>query len=33
LDAAREIFNNHLVGVRGILEAINLERPEKKTRH
>src|SRR4030095_11211540 len=24
LDAAREIFNNHLVGVRGILDAINL---------
>ena len=33
LDAAREIFNNHLVGVRGILEAINLERPGKRARH
>ena len=30
LDAARDIFNNHLVGVRGMLEAINLERPGKR---
>jgi len=32
LDAARDIFNNHLVGVRGILEAINLERPARRAR-
>jgi ArsR family transcriptional regulator len=32
LDVARDIFNNHLIGVRGMLEAINLERPAKKTR-
>lgn len=25
LDAAREIFNNHLIGVRGMLEEIRLE--------
>ena len=33
LSVVREIFNNHLVGVRGILEAINLERPGKRVRH
>jgi DNA-binding transcriptional ArsR family regulator len=33
LDVAREIFNNHLIGVRGMLEAINLERPGKTARH
>jgi DNA-binding transcriptional ArsR family regulator len=32
LDVAREIFNHHLVGVRGMLEAINLERPSKTLR-
>ena len=32
LDAAREIFNHHLVGVRSILEEIRLERPTKLAR-
>ena len=32
LDVAREIFNNHLIGVRGMLEAINLEQPLKTVR-
>jgi DNA-binding transcriptional ArsR family regulator len=32
LDVAREIFNNHLIGVRGMLEAINMERPAKSER-
>jgi len=32
LDVAREIFNHHLIGVRGMLEAINLERPTKTVR-
>jgi ArsR family transcriptional regulator len=30
LDAAREIFNNHLVGVRTMLEEIRAERRRKK---
>ena len=30
LDAAREIFNNHLIGVRGILEEIKAEGRRKK---
>ena len=30
LDAAREIFNNHLVGVRSMLEEIKAERRRKK---
>lgn len=29
LDVAREIFNSHLLGVRGMLEAIDLERSKK----
>jgi len=33
LDVARKIFNNQLIGVRGILKAINLERPAKTMRH
>jgi DNA-binding transcriptional ArsR family regulator len=33
LDVARQIFNNHLIGVRGMLEAINSERPAKTVRH
>ncbi|HEX2521459.1 MAG TPA: metalloregulator ArsR/SmtB family transcription factor [Terriglobia bacterium] len=33
LDVARQIFNNHLIGVRGMLEAINSERPAKAGRH
>jgi len=32
LDVAREIFNNHLIGVRGMLEAIDLEHPAKTVR-
>jgi len=32
LDVAREMFNHHLIGVRGMLEAINLERPAKTLR-
>jgi DNA-binding transcriptional ArsR family regulator len=32
LDVARDIFNHHLIGVRGMLEAINLERPAKTLR-
>lgn len=32
LDAAREIFNNHLIGVRGMLEEIRLERTQTPKR-
>jgi ArsR family transcriptional regulator len=32
LDAAREIFNNHLIGVRSMLEEIDLDRPKKQAR-
>ncbi len=32
LDAAREIFNNHLIGVRGMLEEIRTERSGKSAR-
>lgn len=32
LDVAREIFNNHLVGVRSMLEEINLKAPKKTSR-
>jgi|SRR5262245_48469986 len=32
LDVAREIFNNHLVGVQDILEEIRLDRPKKLAR-
>jgi len=32
LDVAREIFNNHLVGVQDILEEIRLDRPKKVAR-
>jgi ArsR family transcriptional regulator len=32
LDAAREIFNNHLIGVRGMLEEIRLERAQTPKR-
>ena len=33
LDVAREIFNNHLIGVRSMLEEIDLDRPKKRARH
>src|SRR5215471_15670616 len=33
LDVAREIFNNHLIGVRSILEEIHSEQPKKVARH
>ena len=33
LDVAREIFNHHLIGVRGMLEEMKLERPGKTARH
>jgi DNA-binding transcriptional ArsR family regulator len=32
LDAAREIFNNHLIGVRSMLEEIHSEQPKKAGR-
>lgn len=32
LDAAREIFNNHLIGVRGMLEEIRLEQTQTPKR-
>jgi DNA-binding transcriptional ArsR family regulator len=32
LDAAKEIFNNHLVGVRGMLEEIHASQPSKARR-
>ncbi len=32
LDVAREIFNNHLIGVRSMLEEIDLDQPEKQAR-
>ena len=32
LDAARDIFNNHLIGVRGMLEEIQTERSGKSAR-
>ena len=32
LDVAREIFNNHLAGVRSMLEEINLQAPRKASR-
>jgi DNA-binding transcriptional ArsR family regulator len=32
LDAAKEIFNNHLVGVRSLLEEIHLDQPAKQAR-
>ena len=32
LDAAKEIFNNHLIGVRGMLEEIHGVSPTKSTR-
>lgn len=32
LDAAREIFNNHLIGVRGMLEEIRLEQTQAPKR-
>ena len=32
LDAAKEIFNNHLIGVRGMLEGIHGTLPTKATR-
>lgn len=32
LDAARDIFNNHLVGVRSMLEEIHADRPAKVAR-
>lgn len=31
LDAAREIFNNHLIGVRGMLEEIRLDQAHTLT--
>src|SRR4030095_14320812 len=33
LDAAKEIFNNHLVGVRSMLEEIRGSQPSKARRH
>jgi DNA-binding transcriptional ArsR family regulator len=32
LDVARGIFNNHLIGVRSMLEEIDLNRPRKQAR-
>lgn len=32
LDVAREIFNNHLIGVRSMLEEIDLKQPHKQAR-
>jgi ArsR family transcriptional regulator len=32
LDVAREIFNNHLIGMRSMLEEIRLDRPKKPAR-
>jgi hypothetical protein len=32
LDVAREIFNNHLVGVRSILEEMQAQKPAKSSR-
>ena len=32
LDVARDIFNNHLIGVRGILEEMSLQAPVKVKR-
>lgn len=32
LDAAREIFNNHLIGMRSLLEEIDLDQPKKQAR-
>jgi ArsR family transcriptional regulator len=32
LDAAKEIFNNHLVGVRSMLEEIHVSQPSKASR-
>ncbi len=32
LDVAREIFNNHLIGVRSMLEEIHLEQPKQTLR-
>ena len=32
LDVAREIFNNHLIGVRSMLEEIDLAQPKKQSR-
>ena len=32
LDVAREIFNNHLIGVRIMLEEIDLDQPQKRAR-
>jgi DNA-binding transcriptional ArsR family regulator len=32
LDVARDIFNNHLIGVRSMLEEIHLEEPQKTAR-
>lgn len=32
LDAAREIFNNHLIGVRSLLEEIHSEQPKRAAR-
>ena|SRR5574341_1545092 len=32
LDAAKEIFNNHLIGMRSLLEEIDLDQPKKQAR-
>lgn len=32
LDVAREIFNNHLIGMRSMLEEIRLDRPKRQAR-
>ena len=32
LDVAREIFNNHLIGVRSMLEEIQLKQPKRTAR-
>lgn len=32
LDVARDIFNNHLIGVRSMLEEIHLEQPKRAAR-
>ncbi len=32
LDAAKEIFNHHLIGMRSLLEEIDLDQPKKQAR-
>ena len=32
LDVAKEIFNNHLIGMRSLLEEIHLDQPKKQAR-